>query len=300
MEQLLRGLYQAIRNPRSHGKVTDTEENAQAVILFIDYVLRIIGAARSPFTLQEYVARVLDKDFVATDRYARLLVDKLPAKYRLEVFHELFKRRTETKGDKLRAYFTAVLAVLTTDERREVSRTVSSELEVTNDDDSIRTAIDVLGEAVWKELDELPRMRIENKLLQEVRGGKYNVARSRCEAGALGTWTQSILADFGLKKELGSILLRKLESPNPPEREYVYQFFFRHLDALYETPPPRLASIAVKWLNQGDPRFKETFTSAWMWPDEEWGQEVTQALKDFESQAPTASPFDPDDNDLPF
>jgi uncharacterized protein (TIGR02391 family) len=34
-ENLLLGLYQSIRNPRSHGKLTDTKEDADAIILFI-------------------------------------------------------------------------------------------------------------------------------------------------------------------------------------------------------------------------------------------------------------------------
>ncbi len=38
VEQIIRGLYQAIRNPRSHEKILDTEENATAIILN-DYAL---------------------------------------------------------------------------------------------------------------------------------------------------------------------------------------------------------------------------------------------------------------------
>lgn len=34
VEQLLRGIYQAIRNPRSHGKIDDTEDDSQAIITF--------------------------------------------------------------------------------------------------------------------------------------------------------------------------------------------------------------------------------------------------------------------------
>src|SRR4051794_10855132 len=42
VEALLRGLYQAIRNPRSHAKFSDTQEDAQALLLFINYLIGII------------------------------------------------------------------------------------------------------------------------------------------------------------------------------------------------------------------------------------------------------------------
>src|SRR5436305_6249106 len=43
VEQLLRGLYQSVRNPRSHGRIEDSQNDADALILFVDYLLRVIG-----------------------------------------------------------------------------------------------------------------------------------------------------------------------------------------------------------------------------------------------------------------
>jgi uncharacterized protein (TIGR02391 family) len=73
MEAMLRGLYQAIRNPRSHEAWDDNERDAKALLLFVDYLLRIVDKSGSPFSLQALVARVLDPDFVPSERYAALL-----------------------------------------------------------------------------------------------------------------------------------------------------------------------------------------------------------------------------------
>lgn len=37
MEQLLRGLYQGVRNPRSHEKIADAEDDAQIIIMFVGH-----------------------------------------------------------------------------------------------------------------------------------------------------------------------------------------------------------------------------------------------------------------------
>src|SRR5262245_47467588 len=38
-EQILRGIYLAIRNPRFHEKVTDSQDDADAILLFISYLV---------------------------------------------------------------------------------------------------------------------------------------------------------------------------------------------------------------------------------------------------------------------
>lgn len=87
-EALLRGVYQAIRNPRSHGAYHDDERTAETILLFIDYLLRIVDQSRSPFSLPTFIARVLAPDFVPTKRYAELLVNEIPAKHRLATCRE--------------------------------------------------------------------------------------------------------------------------------------------------------------------------------------------------------------------
>ncbi len=48
VEQLLRGLYQAIRNPRSHEHLADSQVEADALIVFVNYLLKLFGYARAP------------------------------------------------------------------------------------------------------------------------------------------------------------------------------------------------------------------------------------------------------------
>ena len=73
-ESLLKGLFQSIRNPRSHEKHSDTKEVADAIILFVNYLLGIIGASKGTFSKAEFLDRVFDTSFVESEKYAQLLV----------------------------------------------------------------------------------------------------------------------------------------------------------------------------------------------------------------------------------
>src|SRR6266567_240214 len=60
IEQILRGLYLGIRNPRSHDQTRDSKATADAVIVFVNHLLTVLEAAREAFTQEAFVARVAD------------------------------------------------------------------------------------------------------------------------------------------------------------------------------------------------------------------------------------------------
>ena len=94
-ENLLLGLYQSVRNPRSHGKHVDTKEDADAIILFINYLLKIIGGAKGTFSKNDFLDRVFDPSFVKKTRYADLLGQRIPPKQRLDVMIEVYRRKED-------------------------------------------------------------------------------------------------------------------------------------------------------------------------------------------------------------
>jgi len=128
VEQLLRGIYQSIRNPRSHERLEDTQVDADALIVFVNYLLKLIGHARAVFSIDECVGRILDKNFVSNERYATLLVEEIPARNRLQVALTVFHRKSEGDGEKLRYYFDAVIAKLSDEEGKELFQAISTEL----------------------------------------------------------------------------------------------------------------------------------------------------------------------------
>lgn len=94
MEQILRGLYLGIRNPRSHDHATDSKATADAVIVFVDYLLTVLEAAREAFTRDTFISRVADREFVNSERYAELLIAEIPIMRRGEALVALYEERS--------------------------------------------------------------------------------------------------------------------------------------------------------------------------------------------------------------
>jgi uncharacterized protein (TIGR02391 family) len=251
VEQLLRGIYQAIRNPRSHGKIDDTEDDSQAIILFVNYLVKLVGQSKAPFSKTAFVARVFDPDFVASERYAELLVNEIPAKKRLEVFFDVYRFKCDGKGESLKYFFAALLGTMQEEEKQSVYQTISEELQQTDDEATIRVIIQAFNPELWPQLDEAARLRTENKLIRSIKAGQYVPATKKCRAGSLGTWSTSLFPHFILKAEALRTIHNKLASADRAEQDYVFRYLIMLIDSLTDTPAKRFEKLLIKGLAAG-------------------------------------------------
>lgn len=61
IQEILRGIYTGIRNPRSHDALIDEKETADAIIVFINYLLGMLDKSKLSFEEDEYVKRIFDQ-----------------------------------------------------------------------------------------------------------------------------------------------------------------------------------------------------------------------------------------------
>lgn len=189
VEQMLRGMYLAIRNPRSHEQITDTQADADAIIHFLDYILRILNASKEAFTVESFVANLSDSEFVESKRYAELLVAEVPAGRRADAVIALFGARLSVEVRKIRYVVLTLLSLLSPQQLEQYLSVVSDELRTASADAAIRTALQMLNPTLWPQLAEATRLRIENKLIRDIQSGE--ILMNGQVTGALGTWARS-------------------------------------------------------------------------------------------------------------
>ncbi len=297
IEQLLRGFYQAVRNPRSHEKHTDTQKDADAIITFINYLVGIIDQSKMPFTKSEFINRVFDPHFVEKERYAELMVAEIPTKKRLEVMLDVFRNKETGDGKKLKYFVTALLSQLSEDDANELYRIVSDELKVTDRDIVIRLILQIFPSESFTKYDETARLRIENKLIQSITEGKYIQQEEKCVAGVLGTWAMHIGKYFLLKDDLINTLVKKLRSRNVQEQDYVFQFFWEDLKELAIPLSKRLVIVLKIGLKAGNKSFYNRLSLEQMFGDKKWVEQFKQELDSFIEAEPIP---DTDSEEIPF
>lgn len=291
MEQTLRGIYQAIRNPRSHEKISDTDEDAQIIIIFLGYIVRQLDLAKSQFSREDFLKRVLDPDFVPQERYSELLTLEIPPAQRLETFLDIYRAKSEGKIENLRFFFCSLLPKLSNDELIQVYSVISDELKTVDDESTIRIVLGSLGTVCWEYLDETARLRIENRLIRSIKEGRYNKKQNRIRDGALGTWIIRILPSMLLKQETLRGIYDCLNSSSTEREDYIFEYIFSKVDLLSKTIPTNYESLVVKKIKSGDERF---YHEMLFHPWQVWGDELTRAFNDFVPAEPKTDSFDDD------
>ncbi|MBD3339125.1 MAG: TIGR02391 family protein [Candidatus Lokiarchaeota archaeon] len=294
LEQILRGVYQSIRNPRSHEKYDDNIEDATAIIFFLSYLLNIIVKSKSPFTKSDFLKRVFDPYFVEKDRYAELLVNEIPNKLKLDILIEVYRNKENTSGNKLSYFIMALYKKLSSDEIKTLGDVVSEELKCTDNDSSICYTIQCFPIGFWDFIDESAKLRTENKLLKSIEEGLYSINKKEFinGKGSVGTWAEKLLDIALLKEDFASNLLFKLASDNKYESDYVFKYFFKTLfkvlpklstgeegDFYIEFP----SSVVNEGLKNGDRRFHNALYLIMKQGPKIWQKKFQEAYDNFKA-----------------
>lgn len=112
VEQLLRGVYLAIRNPRSHEQFKDTQADADSIIHFLNYLFLLLRSSKEAFSVDLFLANISDSEFVESQRYAELLIVEIPVNRRGDALAALFRARAGIQLRKLRYILSTLLSLL--------------------------------------------------------------------------------------------------------------------------------------------------------------------------------------------
>jgi len=292
IEQILRGFYQAIRNPRSHKKILDSADDATSIIAFCGYIVRQLQQAKALASKEELIRRVLDKDFVPQENYARLLVDEIPSRLKLEVFLGVFEKRSEWKSNGIYYFNKVIISDLSPEDQASVVSLISDELKTTDDEVSIRHVISLFPPEMWERYAEIARLRVEHKIIRSINEGRYDVAEGRCLSGGLGVWAKGRLTRFVLKKHLLSALAAKIRSDNSHEREYVTAYFLNELDQFEKEELGPILAALIQRLKKGD---KALYNALAFWSLDSRSADFDEAYDNF-----VADPNCDLDDEIPF
>jgi uncharacterized protein (TIGR02391 family) len=310
IENIIRGLDWAVRNPRSHEQIEDAKDTADAIIYFINYILSTIAKSEEPFTLTAFLTRVFDPDFVGSDRYAKLLVDEIPDKKLMDTAIEIYRKKEDGSEERLELLFKAFFVRLSETQITQFLTVVSEELKIIQDEKLIRSVLRILPANLWPRIDETARLRIENKLIRSIESGEAYEDSEKVK-GALGTWARDFLTYFTFREEVTITLINKLSNNDSDHRRYVANFFMSELPSVITEAWHIILCVSAisDAIKGGDLTLRRALINCVRKYPEEWQKDLAEELKDLTDSKrpalnfPDGTPFltlTIDDDDIPF
>lgn len=283
IQDILRGIYTGIRNPRSHDSMSDDKLSTNAIIVFINYLLRLIDQSKLRFNEEDFLERIFDQYYVKSKEYSDLLVKEIPKRQRANIAIQTILQRD--KGDiyALGYFLESLLSQLDSVELSRVYKVVSEELRITTNYVDIRYLLHICPGKHWGNIDEAVRIRTEAILFEDFSKGSYNKTTKQCENyGALATWiSEEHLSHFGQLEKWTRKAIEMLNSENANVVSYIDECFWWkicHVNRSNITPP--LKYYFKKGLEDNDEQVISKLKSQICWvEDHPWWDVFKDELK---------------------
>lgn len=233
IEQIFRGIYSAYRNPRSHSKLDDSENDANEIIIFINHLSKILDKSKGKFSTEIFLQRVFDKDFVESTKYSDILVESIPKNKYYEVAIELYKQKSYGNIQNIRFVWNSIFEKLTDFEKKEIYELVSEELRF-EDLPEIVIKNFALFDKTWENIDEDSRLRAENKIINLIPLAEKNIYGQVTTDGIYVTWLTSIIVKSELKTSIAVKIKDSLLSRKENKQRFILEYFGRYLKSLDE------------------------------------------------------------------
>jgi uncharacterized protein (TIGR02391 family) len=283
----LKGMYALVRNPRVHERKIDNKNDADTIIVFIDYITNYLGKSQQSFTVQDFIEKVMDPHFVNDTEYIEELIKTIPIRKRMDTIIAVYRKLNWKHHINTGSVIKALLKQLNDSELKEFLKIVSYDLQKAQAPQEVTIIIKTLPHDLWTQIEKMPRLRAENMLVHELDESWY-IPDTKKTNNTSGTWISKIARYYIRKNKLRKALLNLLESDDFDKHNYVAKYFLRvgGLEDIFEETAEIQTCVKalVNTLEQGNIFMKEsimTYLNNFPGPEQEWLDIMIPALQQF-------------------
>lgn len=230
-QELVRGMYVGIRNPRNHEEWPDTEDWCLRILIMVDTVVKRLALAVPAFDADRIMSRILDPLFVETREYAQSLVSEIPSLELNGIYDKVFAHVRTGNIGKLKFAAHALVGAMNAEQRTQAAKTVSQILVVEQDPGLLARVLAAMHPVLWSVLEEPVKDRVENAIIEDLRRGSYDIHWGARNQGTLGTWAITFGRHFKNKKRLAEAIQNRL-SESWYSQNYIGKYFLPSLPTL--------------------------------------------------------------------
>lgn len=263
-----KGIMQSVRNPLSHEKFTYTQDEAESIILYINFLLNRIDHSGGKTKIENIMELLFDDDFTDTEEYADLLLKEVPVKKRYDLLLNIYTNREHLPCDQLRYFIPALYNSLTKAAKSDFCHVVSTSLMQCKDDKNLRMYCHYFMDITYQEIDKLAQLRMEDLFFKSIKNGKMDWDGSDGELhcnkqGSLSIWINDKLNLFSNHTTIIDTLFRKLNG-SENEQAFVFEYFSKE----FEKPASEFNESEINLIKRELKKGNKLFCDWLEWPIE--------------------------------
>lgn len=225
----IKGIFMHVRNPISHEKIDYSKEDADAILLYINYLLRQVDKSNYVSLIEEWLPLVMNKTFTYTEEYAKELIKEIPKKKVYELLVAMYDRRVELPKYRLKFFIRELTNRLSTDEYNNFINMINADLAQTNGDYSLAMFFHFFAEHFYIPLKRVVKLRIEDLVYQGIENGMYKTNETEGNYSIVATWAAEHIQKFETSAKCID-LIRKKSLCTQDGCSYILMYFKSFVD----------------------------------------------------------------------
>lgn len=230
----IKGIFLHVRNPISHEKTIYSCEDANAILLYIDYIIRQIDKSTSMTLVDEWMPLLINETFTDTEEYAKELIKELPKKKTLELLYELYEQRENLPHYRLQYFLRELINNLTNPEKYEFVQMLNHDLAQTDGEYALSMFFHYFAPYFYSDLKKVVKLRIEDVVYHGIETAELKDKKAVGKNAAMATWAKKSM-DMFITKEKIIELIRKRVLESREALNYIMEYYYSYVNIRNDT-----------------------------------------------------------------
>ena len=303
----LKGLVMHLRNPISHDRIEYSEQDADAQILYINYLVNQIDKSSGRQLITDWMEYLHGSNFTSSKVFAQELIKELPKKQQYDLLVNIWRDRSSFEPHSINNFIDELVDKLSSQEKTSFINIMNTELINCSGDRELSMMFNFFAKHFYV-LKKIVKIHIEDIVKKGIENGICIDGKSKGNNAATATWAEDYINNFFTKEEIIKVIRKRFLS-SQESSEYIRKFFSDYVDLEDPETLNDLKESIKQHLRWGDKYVYdiiEGYHCNYIWSDDPWEgsiiyNEFSQEIELCEKKLEEAKKKQEiDENQLPF
>lgn len=226
----IKGIFMHVRNPISHEKIMYEKKDADAILFYIDYLLRQVDKSNGTTLIDEWLPLLEDDTFTDSEEYAEELIKEVPRKKVYELLSVIYDDRENIAQYKTKYFIQCLIKKLTADEKNAFINKINTDLAQTHGGYSLSMFFHFFGEDLFDSLKRVVKLRVEDIIYHGIKNAVVDLKDNDIlgDNAQTATWANDFIEKFESKNKIKNLLFDKATSTKA-QRDYVLKYYEKYV-----------------------------------------------------------------------
>ena len=225
----LKGLVMHLRNPISHDRIEYSEQDADAQLLYINYLINQIDKSSGRQLITDWLQYLHTNDFTSSKDFAQELIKELPKKQSYDLLVSIWRDRSSFVSNSIEFFVDELVNRLSSQERTNFINVMNSELINCCGNKELSMMFNFFAKHFYDGLKKIVKIHIEDIVKKGINSGTYSDNKVEGINAAVATWARKHIDIFVTKEEVVKSIRQRLLY-NQESSAYIQSYFGEYVD----------------------------------------------------------------------